>query len=197
MSDYDLKGEIIYFEIDLDQAAQLDSLKVSEFSIYPRVLRDITVVCDSSYVGSTIIKKIREKSHKHMINIRISDIFYSETNNSKNITLEIAFQAKDRTLVDKDVSGEMTNIVSTIENELKLKIKSQMTITKNTLVEMLHNEVGLNKREAKEFIELFFETLKKKFENGNDIKISGFGNFTLREKKMLGCAGTLKRVRKY
>ncbi len=57
-----------------------------------------------------------------------------------------------------------------------------MTITKNTLVEMLHNEVGLNKREAKEFIELFFETLKKNLENGNDIKISGFGNFTLREK---------------
>ena len=59
-----------------------------------------------------------------MINIRISDIFYNESNNSKNITLEITFQAKDRTLVDMDVSGEMTNIVSTIENELKLKIKS-------------------------------------------------------------------------
>ena len=57
-----------------------------------------------------------------------------------------------------------------------------MTITKNTLVEMLHNEVGLNKREAKEFIELFFETVKKNLENGNDIKISGFGNFTLRDK---------------
>ena len=54
-----------------------------------------------------------------------------------------------------------------------------MTITKNTLVEMLHNEVGLNKREAKEFIEIFFESLKKNLENGNDIKISGFGNFTL------------------
>lgn len=57
-----------------------------------------------------------------------------------------------------------------------------MTITKNTLVEMLHNEVGLNKRKAKEFIEMFFESLKKNLEDGNDIKISGFGNFTLREK---------------
>ena len=57
-----------------------------------------------------------------------------------------------------------------------------MTITKNTLVEMLYNEVGLNKREAKEFIEMFFESLKKNLEDGNDIKISGFGNFRLREK---------------
>ena len=57
-----------------------------------------------------------------------------------------------------------------------------MTITKNTLVEMLHDEVGLNKREAKEFIEMFFESLKKNLEEGKDVKISGFGNFILREK---------------
>ena len=57
-----------------------------------------------------------------------------------------------------------------------------MTITKNSLVEVIHNEVGLNKREAKEFIEEFFEMIKGTLEEGNDIKFSGFGNFILREK---------------
>ncbi|MDG2106405.1 MAG: integration host factor subunit alpha [Gammaproteobacteria bacterium] len=57
-----------------------------------------------------------------------------------------------------------------------------MTITKNSLVEVIHDEVGLNKREAKEFIEEFFEMIKGTLEEGNDIKFSGFGNFTLREK---------------
>ena len=57
-----------------------------------------------------------------------------------------------------------------------------MTITKDSLVEMVHNEVGLNKREAKEFIECFFEEIKKSLEGGNDIKLSGFGNFILRNK---------------
>ena len=57
-----------------------------------------------------------------------------------------------------------------------------MTITKNSLVNLLHDEVGLNKREAKEFIETFFEVIKLELENGNDVKISGFGNFNLREK---------------
>jgi len=57
-----------------------------------------------------------------------------------------------------------------------------MTITKDSLVEMIHNEVGLNKREAKELIECFFEQIKKSLENGNDIKLSGFGNFILRNK---------------
>jgi integration host factor subunit alpha len=40
----------------------------------------------------------------------------------------------------------------------------------------------LNKREAKELIECFFEQIKKSLENGNDIKLSGFGNFILRNK---------------
>ena len=57
-----------------------------------------------------------------------------------------------------------------------------MTITKNSLVNLLHEEVGLNKREAKEFIEAFFEVIKLELENGNDVKISGFGNFNLRDK---------------
>jgi integration host factor subunit alpha len=57
-----------------------------------------------------------------------------------------------------------------------------MTITKESLVEMIHNEVGLNKREAKELIECFFEQIKASLENGNDIKLSGFGNFILRDK---------------
>ena len=55
-----------------------------------------------------------------------------------------------------------------------------MTITKDSLVEMVHNEIGLNKREAKDLIECFFEQIKSSLENGNDIKLSGFGNFTLR-----------------
>ncbi|MBH44174.1 MAG: integration host factor subunit alpha [Gammaproteobacteria bacterium] len=58
-----------------------------------------------------------------------------------------------------------------------------MTITKNSLVDMIHDEVGLNKREAKEFIEEFFEVIKELLEDGNDIKFSGFGNFILRNKK--------------
>ncbi len=58
-----------------------------------------------------------------------------------------------------------------------------MTVTKNSLVEIIHNEVGLNKREAKEFIEEFFESIKLGLESGYDIKISGFGNFVLRDKK--------------
>ena len=124
LAQYDLEGDVIYFEIDLDNIKQIDSAKIHEFSIYPKVQRDLTVICDSSYISNSLINKIREKSYKYMINIRISDIFYNESINSKSITLELTFQAKDKTLVDKDVTEEMRDIISRIENELKLKIKA-------------------------------------------------------------------------
>ncbi|MFA7521770.1 MAG: integration host factor subunit alpha [Halothiobacillaceae bacterium] len=57
-----------------------------------------------------------------------------------------------------------------------------MALTKADLVETLHNEIGLNKREAKEFVDLFFEEMRQVLESGEDIKLSGFGNFQLRDK---------------
>lgn len=57
------------------------------------------------------------------------------------------------------------------------------TLTKLELAEELFNEVGLNKREAKDIIECFFGEIKSSLENGEPVKLSGFGNFNLRDKK--------------
>ncbi len=57
-----------------------------------------------------------------------------------------------------------------------------MAVTKAELAVSLHDELGLNKRESKEFVEQFFETVKVALEKGNSVKLSGFGNFGLRDK---------------
>ena len=57
-----------------------------------------------------------------------------------------------------------------------------MTLTKADFAESLLNELGLDKREAKEMVELFFEEIKRSLEQGKPVKISGFGNFDLRDK---------------
>ena len=57
-----------------------------------------------------------------------------------------------------------------------------MALTKADMAEMLFEELGLNKREAKELVELFFEEIRAALEHGNDVKLSGFGNFILRTK---------------
>jgi integration host factor subunit alpha len=54
-------------------------------------------------------------------------------------------------------------------------------LTKAILAEKLSGKLG-NKREAKEMVDLFFEEIRTALENGEQVKLSGFGNFDLREK---------------
>lgn len=57
-----------------------------------------------------------------------------------------------------------------------------MTLTKAAMAEQLFADVGLNKREAKEFVDAFFEAIRESLERGEQVKLSGFGNFDLRDK---------------
>ena len=57
-----------------------------------------------------------------------------------------------------------------------------MTLTKADLAEMIFEKVGLNKTEAKDMVEAFFEEIRASLENGESVKLSGFGNFELRSK---------------
>ena len=57
-----------------------------------------------------------------------------------------------------------------------------MALTKAELAEALFEDLGLNKREAKEFVDLFFEEIRGRLESGKEVKLSGFGNFELRSK---------------
>lgn len=57
-----------------------------------------------------------------------------------------------------------------------------MALTKAEMAETLFEELGLNKREAKELVDLFFEEVRSALERGQQIKLSGFGNFDLRSK---------------
>ena len=56
-------------------------------------------------------------------------------------------------------------------------------LTKAEMAERLHEELGLNKREAKELVELFFEEIRQALELNEQVKLSGFGNFDLRDKR--------------
>ncbi len=56
-------------------------------------------------------------------------------------------------------------------------------VTKAELTEVLFEELGLNKREAKELVEQFFEEVISALVSGDVVKLSGFGNFELRDKE--------------
>ncbi len=57
-----------------------------------------------------------------------------------------------------------------------------MTLTKDVLIEMIHDKVGYPVKEAKEILEMILEEIKLKLEEGKDVKISGFGKWAVKDK---------------
>ncbi|MBA2709902.1 MAG: integration host factor subunit alpha [Tatlockia sp.] len=55
-------------------------------------------------------------------------------------------------------------------------------LSKAMIAETLCSELDLSKQDAKEMVEQFYESLRHALENGRNLKLSGFGNFTLRDK---------------
>lgn len=57
-----------------------------------------------------------------------------------------------------------------------------MALTKADLIDVIVDQYKLDFSDAKQIVELFFEQIKKQLEQGNEVKLSGFGNFTLHDK---------------
>lgn len=56
-------------------------------------------------------------------------------------------------------------------------------MTKAEIIEKIYEKVGFSKKESAEIVELVFDTMKETLEKGEKIKISGFGNFVVRQKR--------------
>ncbi len=67
---------------------------------------------------------------------------------------------------------------------MKISVESLETpaLTKAQLAEILFEQIGLNKRESKDMIDAFFDLISTSLVDGEDVKISGFGNFQIRVK---------------
>lgn len=66
--------------------------------------------------------------------------------------------------------------------ELSFESLETPALTKAQLAELLFEQIGLNKRESKDMIDAFFDLIAESLVNGQDVKISGFGNFQIRTK---------------
>lgn len=86
-------------------------------------------------------------------------------------------------------SAEFQSVLAADLNRAMLEAKARSqaekdlpTLTKAELAELLFEQVGLNKREAKDMVETFFDEIRNALERGESVKLSGFGNFQLRDK---------------
>ena len=86
----------------------------------------------------------------------------------------------DDPTLEKRPPGEMTE--PTRPDPVILPSLETPTLTKAELAELLFDRIGLNKRESKDIVEAFFELLHEALVKGTEVKLSGFGNFSIREK---------------
>jgi len=66
--------------------------------------------------------------------------------------------------------------------ELGLESLESPALTKAALADMLYDNIGLNKREAKDMVDALFDIITGHLVSGDDVKITGFGNFQIRSK---------------
>lgn len=85
--------------------------------------------------------------------------------------------AEFQSVLAADLKRAMTEAQERSQAEKELP-----TLTKAELAELLFEQVGLNKREAKDMVETFFDEIRDALERGEAVKLSGFGNFQLRDK---------------
>ena len=84
-----------------------------------------------------------------------------------------------------DLRGGLDEDLKRAVREAQARSKAEKdlpTLTKAELAELLFEQVGLNKREAKDMVETFFGEIRDALERGAEVKLSGFGNFQLRDK---------------
>ena len=67
-------------------------------------------------------------------------------------------------------------------NRVALPTLETPTLTKAELADLLFERLGLNKRESKDMVEAFFDLIHATLVSGDDVKMSGFGNFNIRRK---------------
>jgi integration host factor subunit alpha len=91
--------------------------------------------------------------------------------------------------MNDSTAAEYQSVLSADLNRAMLEARARSqaekelpSLTKAELAELLFEQVGLNKREAKDMVETFFDEIRNALERGEAVKLSGFGNFQLRDK---------------
>ena len=103
----------------------------------------------------------------------------------KSLAILVLMQDTERTLTDAEIDATVARFAAGTRKSIQGDVPpvgNPMTLTKAELADLLFEQLGLNKREAKDMVEHFFEEIRIALETGDSVKLSGFGNFQLREK---------------
>lgn len=118
---------VFIFEILVPSLKFPENVSYKELSPFPKVRRDLTILVDDKISGKDIIDIIIKQSYKHLINIKINDVFYDESNfgnDKKSISLEFQFQKRKSTLLDTEVNNVMEKVINLLSKKLDAQLRT-------------------------------------------------------------------------
>ncbi len=174
------------FELNADEIPPKTNPVFSPIAKFPRVVRDLAVVLEKSIPLDFVKKSLENALPKLVKDIVLFDVYTGAgiPSNAKSLAFRISLQDEQKTLDETDVENALNSILAVLEKTCSAQRRKWImaTLTKADLAEMLFDTVGLNKREAKDMVEAFFEEMGEALIVGDEVKLSGFGNFKLRDK---------------
>jgi phenylalanyl-tRNA synthetase beta chain len=182
----DLTYAPILFEVDFTATFVAKLAQFRETSRYPLIRRDISFTVPEAIAFRRIGERVSVVAASLLQELRIFDVYQGKgvETGRKSVALGLILQDLSRTLTDE----EADRVVQAVRADLAVEFGRQdkritsMALTKAEMAEALFNQLGLNKREARELVDLFFEEVRGALSQGEQVKLSGFGNFDLRDK---------------
>ena len=122
---FDIKIEVNFFEIDINEISSNRSLKFKKFSRYPLAQRDLSFVVNEDAASSTITAAIASKAGSDLKAANLFDVYVGKgiAKGKKSLTYSLSWQSKNRTLTDDEVDKIMGKIVSFLSKKFNAKLR--------------------------------------------------------------------------
>ena len=172
---------------ELDQLAVLQTYvsNFTELSRFPSVRRDIALLISDKINVSEIQQLIEKTGGELLDSTWLFDVYTGQgvEDGKRSLAFAILWQHPSRTLEDAEIKSGMDNILQVLQDTYQATLRLHTALTKAEMADHLSELTSLNRREAKQMVELFFDEISQALISGEQVKLSGFGNFELRDKR--------------
>ncbi len=124
---FDINQNVLIFIFDLDiiKSIELPKKEFKELLKYPKVYRDFAFILDESIEAERVIEVIKKSSSKLLHNIKLFDIFQSESlgKGKKSLAFQLEYYDESRTLTEEEVDKDFWNAIKAVEEKLNAKLR--------------------------------------------------------------------------
>ena len=127
--DFDISQDVFLFDFYLDELKKLQTKKLPfhELLKYPQIKKDCAFVIDKNINFNTVEKIIYENSSKLLKNVKLFDIFESDSlgKNKKSLAFELSYFNESRTLTEDEVDGEFWKVIESVKKKLNAELRGK------------------------------------------------------------------------